>query len=133
MLQAKDSTYEVRTDEDGTQVVLVEGTQAGDSVEQKASAQLAANLGLDAGAISILSNSEVEFGDACLGVSMLGMTCAQVVTPGRIVVLEADGIQFEYHVNSDGTLIQPATLALNWTRNGGIAGFCNVLTVFLSG
>jgi hypothetical protein len=30
-------------------------------------------------------------------------------------------------------LVQPATLALTWSREGGIAGFCDSLTVFLSG
>lgn len=83
--------------------------------------------------ISLVSDDSVEFGDACLDVAMPEIMCAQVITPGRIIVLEANGIQYEYHVNADGSHTAPATLALTWKREGGIAGFCDSLTVFLSG
>ena len=33
----------------------------------------------------------------------------------------------------DATAIRPATVALTWHRSGGIAGFCDNLTVYLSG
>jgi hypothetical protein len=95
--------------------------------------QLAANLGLKESDITLVSNEETEFGDACLGVAMEGVMCAQVVTPGRIIVLEANGVQYEYHTSEDGSRVQPATLALVWKREGGIAGFCDTLTVFRSG
>ena len=95
--------------------------------------QLAANLGLQESDISVVSSEEVEFGDACLDVEMEGVLCAQVVTPGHIIVLEAKGIQYKYHTSADGSRVQPATLALVWKREGGIAGFCDTLTVFLSG
>ena len=49
------------------------------------------------------------------------------------IVLESEGVQYEYHVSADGSLVQPATLALTWSREGGIAGFCDHLTIFLSG
>jgi hypothetical protein len=64
---------------------------------------------------------------------MKDVMCAQVITPGKIIVLESSGVQYEYHVSVDGSLVQPATLALTWSREGGIAGFCDSLTVFLSG
>ena len=48
-------------------------------------------------------------------------------------MLEAKGIEYEYHTSADGERIQPATLALTWKREGGIAGFCDSMTVFLSG
>lgn len=95
--------------------------------------QLAANLGLQESDIVVISNEVVEFGDACLGITMEGVMCAQVVTPGRIIMLEADGIQYEYHTSEGGDRIQPATIALIWKREGGIAGFCDTLTVFRSG
>lgn len=59
--------------------------------------------------------------------------CAQVVTSGRTIVLEANGIPYEYHTSEDGSRIQPASLGLVWKREGGIAGFCDTLTVFRSG
>jgi hypothetical protein len=95
--------------------------------------QLAANLDLQQSDITLVSSEETEFGDACLDVSMEGVMCAQVVTPGRIIVLEANSIEYEYHASEEGTQIQPATLALVWKREGGIAGFCDTLTVFRSG
>jgi hypothetical protein len=95
--------------------------------------QLAANLDLKESDITLVSNEETEFGDACLGVAMEGVMCAQVVTPGRIIVLEANGVQYEYHTSEDGSRVQPASLALVWKREGGIAGFCDTLTIFRSG
>jgi hypothetical protein len=95
--------------------------------------QLAANLGLKESDITVVSNEVVEFPDACLGITMEGVMCAQVITPGRIIVLEANGIQYEYHTSEDGDRVQPATPALLWKREGGIAGFCDTLVVFRSG
>jgi len=95
--------------------------------------QLAMNLGLQESDITVISSEVEEFPDACLGITMEGVMCAQVVTPGRIIVLEANGIQYEYHTSEDGDRVQPATLALLWKREGGIAGFCDTLAVFRSG
>jgi hypothetical protein len=95
--------------------------------------QLAENLNLQEDEITLVSSEETEFEDACLGVAMEGVMCAQVVTPGRIIVLEANRLEYEYHTSEDGDRIQPATLALIWKREGGIAGFCDTLTVFRSG
>jgi hypothetical protein len=68
-----------------------------------------------------------------MGVAMEGVMCAQMVTPGHIIVLEANGVQYEYHTDASGSRIQPATLAMVWKREGGIAGFCDTMTVFRSG
>jgi hypothetical protein len=102
-------------------------------VEETVIKQLAMNLGLKENDITVISSEETEFSDACLGVTMEGVMCAQVITPGRIIVLEADGVQYEYHTSEDGSRVQPATLALIWKREGGIAGFCDSLTVYRSG
>lgn len=125
--------YEYHTNQNGSAVVPASGLQAFASVEGAVIAQLAANLGLKESNISVVSKSDVEFADTCLDVALSNVTCAQAATPGMIIVLEADGVQYEYHVSADGTHVQPATLALIWTREGGIAGFCDSLTVFLSG
>jgi hypothetical protein len=104
------------------------------AVEDAVVELLAGNLGLNEDEISVQSNEEVEFSDACMDIAVFSdITCAQVETPGRIVVLEAEGIEYEYHTSPNGDLIQPATLALTWTREGGIAGFCDQLVVFISG
>lgn len=132
LLEAEDKQYEFHTNQNGSAVVLAAGEASG-LVEESLISQLAENLGLDKKDISVVSNEEVEFPDSCLGVAMPEVMCAQAITPGRIVVLEANGIQYEYHVNADGSHVQPATLALTWKREGGIAGFCDNMTVFLSG
>ncbi len=59
--------------------------------------------------------------------------CAQVITPGHIMVLEANGMQYEFHTDANGSRVQPASLAMVWKREGGIAGFCDTMTVFSSG
>lgn len=133
LLEADGRQYEVRTNLSGSVAVLASGGEAGSMVEIVLIRQLAGNLGLDEDSISVVSSEAVEFPDSCLGVAMQDVMCAQMLTPGRIIVLETGGVQYEYHVSDDGRRIQPATLALTWSRDGGIAGFCDRLTVFLSG
>lgn len=134
ILQANGVLYEVRTNEDGSQAAWAGDVLTGaESVEEMLVKQVAANLGLEESEVSVFLTSETEFSDTCLGVEMREVLCAQMMVPGKIVILEADGVQYTYHVSNDGTRIQPATLALTWSREGGIAGFCDNLTVFLSG
>lgn len=132
ILQARGEQYELHTNKNGSQIAQVGGAPFG-LIEEAIVAQLASNLGLDADTIVVVSSKDVEFPDSCLGVSMQNVLCAEVITPGKIIVLQANGLEFEYHISEEGNQIQPATLALTWTRDGGIAGFCDQLTVFLSG
>lgn len=133
ILEANEQKYEFHTNQDGSIVMLAEGAQDSADVEQSVIKQLAANLGLQESDISVVSNTTIEFNDACMGVAMEGVMCAQVVTPGHIIVLEANGVLYEYHTDADGSRIQPASLAMVWKREGGIAGFCDTMTVFRSG
>lgn len=132
VLEAGGEQYEFRTNESGSQVAQVSGAPLG-LMEEAIAAQLASNLGLDVDEIVVVSSDDVEFPDSCLGVAMQDEMCAQAITPGKIIVLKANGLDFEYHISADGSRVQPATIALTWTRDGGIAGFCDQLTVFLSG
>lgn len=102
-------------------------------VEYKLVKQLSDNLDLGINDISIVENKVFEFNDACLGITIQDVMCAQVTTLGRIIVLEAFDVQYKYHTDEDGSQIYPATIALTWSRDGGFAGFCDRLTVFLSG
>ena len=95
--------------------------------------KLAENLGLTPDKIKLVSTEAVDWPDSCLGVSIEGIMCSQIVTPGFRVILEADGKKVEYRTNQDASVIVPATVALTWTRSGGIAGFCDSLTIYLSG
>lgn len=132
VLEAGGEQYEFRTNESGSQVAQVSGAPLG-LMEEAIAAQLASNLGLDVDEIVVVSSNDVEFPDSCLGVAMQDEMCAQAITPGKIIVLKANGLDFEYHISADGSRVQPATIALTWTRDGGVAGFCDQLTVFLSG
>lgn len=133
ILEANGQKYEYHTNQDGSIGQLAEGAQQAGEVEKMLIKQLAANLGLQESDVTLVSSTAVEFPDSCLGVAMPDVMCAQVVTAGHIVVLDVKGIQYEYHTNADGSEVQPATFALTWKREGGIAGFCDNLVVFRSG
>ena len=127
------SSTESPVDEIPATVPPVETKEPLDPVEENVVNRLAENLGLDESEISVVSHETVEFSDACLGITLQDVNCAQVTTPGRIIILKANNIEYEYHTDRSGKRIQPATLALTWKREGGIAGFCDNLRVFLSG
>lgn len=101
--------------------------------QQAAISELARNLGLSEDQIRIVSTEAVEWPDSCLGISEDDTACAEVITPGYSVILDVNGNQVEYRTNEDGTVLIPATPALTWERVGGIAGFCDNITVYLSG
>ncbi|HZJ23194.1 MAG TPA: hypothetical protein VFD54_07790 [Anaerolineales bacterium] len=101
--------------------------------QRAAIAVLSENLGLPADKITMVSTEAVDWPDECFGIVIEGLSCAPVITPGFRVVLEANGRQVEYRTNEDGTQLRPATAVLTWKREGGIAGFCDYMTVYLSG
>lgn len=133
VFEADGEEYVIHTNQTGSAAVIASGLEVNSLIEVVLIKQLAENLGLDEGGIFVVSNDPAEFSDACLGVMMQDVECAEVITPGRIIVVESGGIQYEYRVSDDGRRIQPATIALTWSRDGGFAGFCDRLTVFLSG
>ena len=77
--------YEVRTNESGSTAMVVQAAPVAATVEEEVMQRLANNLGLKLKEVRVLSTSETEFGDACLGVALLNVECAQVVTPGTII------------------------------------------------
>jgi hypothetical protein len=134
VLEAKGKQYEYHTSADGSVVAPAASPLAASDMHTAAAQQaLAKSLGVSAKSIKAISSAAVEWPDACLGSALPGVVCAEVVTPGFIIVLEAQGQQYEYHTNADSSVVKPATLALTWHREGGIAGFCDDLTVYLSG
>lgn len=68
---------------------------------------LADRLGIDVGAIAVVSVEAVEWRNACLGAARPDEVCAQVITPGYRVVLRADDSQYVYHTDT-GTHVRPA-------------------------
>lgn len=57
--------------------------------------------------VIVMSAIEREWGDACLGLSGPDEMCAQVITPGYAVTVQAGGSERSYRVNTEGTVIRP--------------------------
>jgi len=104
------------------------------SPAQRAAIQmLADSFGVSVDQIRLVSTEAVDWPDGCLGIQEPGMACTLAIVPGFRIVLEAQGRQYEYRTNQDGSIARPATVALTWQREGGIAGFCDDLIVYASG
>jgi hypothetical protein len=63
---------------------------------------LAEQLHVDVDTVSVISVEKVEWPDACLGVTPAGTMCAQVITSGYRIGLEAQGQRYEYHTDLNG-------------------------------
>jgi hypothetical protein len=135
VLEANGKQYEFHTNLDASVVSPASGpaVEVPEAIAAVVKPILASSLGIAESNIKVVSTQIIEWPDSCLGVAAPGIACAQMVTPGYIVSLEANGQQYEYHTNSDASVVKPASLALSWQRVGGIAGFNDNLTVFLSG
>ena len=58
---------------------------------------LAGRLGISVEQITLSDLQEVDWPDASLGCPEAGKMYAQVITPGFIILLEANGQAYEYH------------------------------------
>lgn len=93
-------------------------------------ATLAAQFGVDASAVSVVSVVPMQWPDSCLGLPRGDEMCAQAITPGYLVVVEVNGQQVEAHTNQDGTVVRLAggaqgveggaatQRAMEWRSNG---------------
>ncbi len=77
------------------------------SHEGKAIADLAKRLGISAGTITVQSIEPTDFPDASLGIPEPGKSYLQVVTPGYVIRLEANGEVYEYHASGDRVVFVP--------------------------
>jgi hypothetical protein len=85
------------------------GAAAEAGVEQaiaNAKADLAQSLDLPEQLISVESVEAVDWPDASLGCPLPGVTYAQVVTPGFLIVLEADESKYECHTDAGQQAVQ---------------------------
>jgi hypothetical protein len=69
-------------------------------------AHVAQELGIDKGVVIIMSAYEKEWPDACLGLASSDEMCAQVITSGYEVTAQAQGAQFTYRTNANGTVLR---------------------------
>jgi hypothetical protein len=65
-------------------------------------AELGKTSGGPTSEITIVSETDRTWPDACLGCPSKGEMCAQVMTPGSRVVLLARGVTYEYHADRSG-------------------------------
>ncbi len=106
-LQAVGALFTYRTDADGAnlRMVLPPVADAQPPV-QAARVVLAGQLGLsDPGQVAIIQTLQVYWLNACLGVASPGLACAEVITPGFRILLEAQGARYEFHTNENGSQI----------------------------
>lgn len=75
-------------------------------VANNAAQNLAESLGIDVGAVEIVSVQQVEWRDSSLGCPRPGQNYLMVITPGFRIILEADGEQYEYHSDMQGNMVQ---------------------------
>ena len=94
---------------------------------------LSESLGVPVEEIKLGSTEAVDWPDGCLGVQEEGVMCTEAIVRGFRILLEAQGREVEYRTNEDGAQVRPATVLMKWRREGGIAGFCDFLTLYLSG
>ena len=72
----------------------------------------AQQLGVTPDVLTLISYEAVDWPDACLGVVVPGMMCAQVVTPGYRIMLRGPQGEFEVHTAAAGTparILKPGT------------------------
>lgn len=127
ILMAGGSSYEFRTDRQGERARYLPGAAV------QARQILAEHLGVDPMSIRVVAAGAVEWKDGCLELSLPNARCAQVIVPGFLVKLELDEQIYTYHTDADGRLVLRADPYLVWRREGGIAGFCDQVTIHIQG
>ena len=78
-----------------------------DSLVMLAKFDLTLKTGVDLDKIVTESTEEFNFSDASLGVAEPGADYAQVITPGYIIMLIADGETYEYHASGERVVQVP--------------------------
>ncbi len=73
---------------------------------EAAIADLAEQLGVAPEDITVVDSLDTDWPNACLGLAEEDEACAEIITPGYIVILEVDGQRYEYHTNSDGSSLR---------------------------
>ncbi len=73
---------------------------------EAAFAELEAIAGpLLAGEADVTEVRAVDWPNACLGVETPGLACAQVITPGYVIVLDNGLLGFQFHTDTNGNAI----------------------------
>jgi hypothetical protein len=80
--------------------------QAAQAMVELARQDLAKALYIDVGEISLVTSNAVEWNDSSLGCPKPGQNYLQVVTPGYLVRLSAQGQTYEYHTDTRSQVVR---------------------------
>lgn len=107
-----------------------------------AQADLAERLGVQTDQILVASVEQQDWPDGCLGLATPDEMCTMAIVPGYLVRLSAAGQDYAYRSDLAGKNLRPEVVRiprkdganpgqalLSWSREGGIAGYCDTLTV----
>ena len=67
--------------------------------------RLATHLSISEDAIRVVSAEAVEWSDACIGIHEPGQMCAQVITPGYLIMVDVGAQSYELHTNASGSVV----------------------------
>lgn len=70
---------------------------------------LAQQKGIGTEEILVVEVEKMDWPDSCLGLDIPGMACAQVITPGYRVTLEAGGQEYVFHTDETGSQVRLAS------------------------
>ena len=79
-----------------------------DAVTAAAVAHLASELGVTEAEVEVVSVEMTEFTDSCLGLGQPNESCLQAITPGWLVMLNAEGQEHEVHTDETGEQVRIA-------------------------
>ncbi len=116
VLEAAGQQYVFHTNRSGSQVRMAAAPipeKEWPRAALRARNALAEKLGLAPEAVRIISAEATDWPDACLGIYLPDEGCAQVLTPGFKVILEANGIRYEYHTDQNGDALRPLPVPLS--------------------
>ena len=74
-----------------------------DELQAAAIADLAGRLGVDRSTITVTRHEEVSWSDGSLGCPKPGFNYTQAITPGYLIVLTVNGLDYEYHGRPGGS------------------------------
>lgn len=139
------STATPTSERDGEAPVEADPDEEYPAAAVQARMALASQLNVDVADVAILSFERREWNNACLGLAEPDEVCAEVLTPGWLVMLQVDGQRYEVHTDVSGQQVrvaadnrsrQPAgadDAAVILRREGGIAGQVSEWRLYPSG
>jgi hypothetical protein len=99
ILSVGSAQFEFRSNDTGSRLRMV-------PIALKAArADLSKTMQIDIDSVRWVEAERVEWPDSCLGLEQPGLTCAEVITPGFRIILEAAGTLFIYRANESGSVV----------------------------